>query len=249
MIVIEDWPPAALHIYTYTYIYNQSNRELACLDETWGAVVCVSQHGNETRLLLVELTLTTGQINLLVCFDFFRANMPDKMSEDKANLAKKLAEQRAKGVEGIPTTAKVRYPRAFIHHVNKGSSFLPFILLHFQICSSKSTSLSLMSMRSKTLSLQQTFLVNPYAFVPYPIVNHIIPKQKSLCSSLPLSVARWWWGGGPWDPRKPQTSSNGRSAVEGGSSADARSHLIFYLWTSKQVWRWCLLVMTMTMKM
>lgn len=33
--------------------------------------------------------------------------MPDRMSEEKANLVKKLAEQRAKGVEGIPTTAKV----------------------------------------------------------------------------------------------------------------------------------------------
>lgn len=44
--------------------------------------------------------------------------MPDKVSEEKANLAKKLAEQRAKGVEGIPTTAKVRHTRAFIDHVN-----------------------------------------------------------------------------------------------------------------------------------
>lgn len=35
--------------------------------------------------------------------------MPDKTPEEKANLAKKLAEQRAKGVEGIPTTAKVRH--------------------------------------------------------------------------------------------------------------------------------------------
>lgn len=49
----------------------------------------------------------------------YRANMPDKSSEEKANLAKKLAEQRAKGVEGIPTTAKVRHPRAFIDRVNK----------------------------------------------------------------------------------------------------------------------------------
>ena len=39
-----------------------------------------------------------------------RANMSDKASEEKANLAKKLAEQRAKGVEGIPTTAKVSSP-------------------------------------------------------------------------------------------------------------------------------------------
>ncbi|KAG7229540.1 hypothetical protein INR49_031964 [Caranx melampygus] len=37
-----------------------------------------------------------------------RANMPDKTSEEKANLAKKLAEQRAKGIEGIPTTAKLK---------------------------------------------------------------------------------------------------------------------------------------------
>lgn len=44
--------------------------------------------------------------------------MPDKTSEEKANLAKKLAEQRAKGVEGIPTTAKVRHSRAFIDYVN-----------------------------------------------------------------------------------------------------------------------------------
>lgn len=42
--------------------------------------------------------------------------MPDKVSEEKANLAKKLAEQRAKGVEGIPTTAKVRHPKAFINN-------------------------------------------------------------------------------------------------------------------------------------
>ncbi|CAG13971.1 unnamed protein product, partial [Tetraodon nigroviridis] len=34
--------------------------------------------------------------------------MPEKTSEEKANLAKKLAEQRAKGVEGIPTTAKLK---------------------------------------------------------------------------------------------------------------------------------------------
>ncbi|KAI4826561.1 hypothetical protein KUCAC02_030007, partial [Chaenocephalus aceratus] len=37
-----------------------------------------------------------------------RANMPDKATEEKANIAKKLAEQRAKGVEGIPTTAKLK---------------------------------------------------------------------------------------------------------------------------------------------
>uniref|UniRef100_A0A674NVJ2 Voltage-dependent L-type calcium channel subunit alpha n=1 Tax=Takifugu rubripes TaxID=31033 RepID=A0A674NVJ2_TAKRU len=37
-----------------------------------------------------------------------KANMPDKTPEEKANLAKKLAEQRAKGVEGIPTTAKLK---------------------------------------------------------------------------------------------------------------------------------------------
>uniref|UniRef100_A0A8D3E8J1 Voltage-dependent L-type calcium channel subunit alpha n=1 Tax=Scophthalmus maximus TaxID=52904 RepID=A0A8D3E8J1_SCOMX len=37
-----------------------------------------------------------------------RADIPDKVSEEKANLAKKLAEQRAKGIEGIPTTAKLK---------------------------------------------------------------------------------------------------------------------------------------------
>jgi hypothetical protein len=36
-----------------------------------------------------------------------RANMPDKATEEKALLAKKLAAERAK-IEGIPTTAKVR---------------------------------------------------------------------------------------------------------------------------------------------
>lgn len=41
--------------------------------------------------------------------------MPDKMPEEKANLAKKLAEQRAKCVEGISTTAKVRHTKA--HHI------------------------------------------------------------------------------------------------------------------------------------
>lgn len=45
--------------------------------------------------------------------------MPDKASEEKANLAKKLAEQRAKGVEGIPTTAKVRHSKALINYVNE----------------------------------------------------------------------------------------------------------------------------------
>ncbi|RVE72858.1 hypothetical protein OJAV_G00043220 [Oryzias javanicus] len=37
-----------------------------------------------------------------------RPNMSDKATEEKALLAKKLAEQRAKGVEGIPTTAKLK---------------------------------------------------------------------------------------------------------------------------------------------
>ncbi|TNN31585.1 Dihydropyridine-sensitive L-type skeletal muscle calcium channel subunit alpha-1 [Liparis tanakae] len=47
-----------------------------------------------------------------------RANMPDKASEEKANLAKKLAEQRAKGVEVIPTTAKLKIDE-FESHVNE----------------------------------------------------------------------------------------------------------------------------------
>ena len=42
------------------------------------------------------------------CVASLRANMPDKAAEEKAFLAKKLADQRAKGIEGIPTTAKVR---------------------------------------------------------------------------------------------------------------------------------------------
>ncbi|KAG7495273.1 dihydropyridine-sensitive L-type skeletal muscle calcium channel subunit alpha-1-like [Solea senegalensis] len=37
-----------------------------------------------------------------------RASIPDKVSEEKANLAKKLAEQRAKGIECMPTTAKLK---------------------------------------------------------------------------------------------------------------------------------------------
>ncbi|KAM6979676.1 calcium channel, voltage-dependent, L type, alpha 1S subunit, a, partial [Aplochiton taeniatus] len=46
-----------------------------------------------------------------------RANMPDKAAEEKALLAKKLAEQRAK-VEGIPTTAKLKIDE-FESHVNE----------------------------------------------------------------------------------------------------------------------------------
>lgn len=46
----------------------------------------------------------SNHVNVLIG----RANLPSKTSEEKANLAKKLAEQRAKGVEGIPTTAKVK---------------------------------------------------------------------------------------------------------------------------------------------
>ena len=45
--------------------------------------------------------------------------MPDKTAEEKANLAKKLAEQRAKGAEGIPTTAKVKHTHTHTHtHAN-----------------------------------------------------------------------------------------------------------------------------------
>lgn len=50
--------------------------------------------------------------------------MPDKTPEEKANLAKKLAEQRAKGVEGIPTTAKVR------HKNPKNVSYLIFVCVY-----------------------------------------------------------------------------------------------------------------------
>ncbi len=42
----------------------------------------------------------------LVC-SWCRENLPDKAEEEKAMLAKKLAEQRAK-IDGIPTTAKVK---------------------------------------------------------------------------------------------------------------------------------------------
>lgn len=44
------------------------------------------------------------QYHILHC----RANHPDKTEEEKALMAKKLAEQRAK-TEGIPTTAKVNF--------------------------------------------------------------------------------------------------------------------------------------------
>lgn len=60
--------------------------------------------------------------------------MPEKTSEEKANLAKKLAEQRAKGVEGIPTTAKVKQEKAphfYCMHI-----YLTVHLFFFsQICS------------------------------------------------------------------------------------------------------------------
>lgn len=108
--------------------------------------------------------------------------MPDKLSDEKANLAKKLAEQRAKGVEGIPTTAKVKHPNALVM-LSSPSLFphpaTPFIilLLHFQTRSSKLMSLSLMSMRSKTHSLQQISQVN---------LNATIPDTKSfICKDMP----------------------------------------------------------------
>lgn len=88
--------------------------------------------------------------------------MHDKTPEEKANLAKKLAEQRAKGIEGIPTTAKVRHNnpiKRFISYLCL-CIYLSVQLFYFKICSSKLMNLSSMSMRSKTLSLQQTFLVN-----------------------------------------------------------------------------------------
>uniref|UniRef100_A0AAQ4RGE8 Voltage-dependent L-type calcium channel subunit alpha n=1 Tax=Gasterosteus aculeatus aculeatus TaxID=481459 RepID=A0AAQ4RGE8_GASAC len=60
--------------------------------------VCVSsQNSTSTLKTTISDKMTIKQ-----------ANMPDKASEEKANLAKKLAEQRAKGVEGIPTTAKLK---------------------------------------------------------------------------------------------------------------------------------------------
>ena len=52
--------------------------------------------------------------------------MPDKTAEEKANLAKKLAEQRAKGAEGIPTTAKVKHT-----HTRKRIMFIGCIFIYF----------------------------------------------------------------------------------------------------------------------
>lgn len=59
--------------------------------------------------------------------------MPDKTSEEKANLAKKLAEQRAKGVEGIPTTAKVKHKK--VQRIYCMYMYLSVHLFLFQICS------------------------------------------------------------------------------------------------------------------
>lgn len=81
----------------------------------------VSSHCSHPRTMRPNLRRfihTSSDLIQLSCL-INRANMPDKASEEKANLAKKLAEQRAKGLEGIPTTAKVRHTIAFIDHVNK----------------------------------------------------------------------------------------------------------------------------------
>lgn len=118
-----------------------------------------------------------------------RANMPDKLSDEKANLAKKLAEQRAKGVEGIPTTAKVKHPYLMVmlsSHSLLPQPATPFIvlLLHFQTCSSKLTSLSLMSMRSKTHSLQQISQVNLNATIPESFICKDMPRSHCFCFML-----------------------------------------------------------------
>lgn len=117
-----------------------------------------------------------------------RANMPDKLSDEKANLAKKLAEQRAKGVEGIPTTAKVNYPNALVMlpPVPLPHTATPFniSLLHFQTCSSKLMSLSLMSMRSKTHSLQQISQVNLNATIPESFICKDMPRTHCFCFML-----------------------------------------------------------------
>ncbi|KAJ8412089.1 hypothetical protein AAFF_G00143560 [Aldrovandia affinis] len=64
-----------------------------------------------------------------------RANLPDKAEEEKALLAKKLAEQRAK-IEGIPTTAKLKVDE-FESNVNEIKD--PFPLLIFPVMMRKRT--------------------------------------------------------------------------------------------------------------
>ncbi|TDH14506.1 hypothetical protein EPR50_G00044680 [Perca flavescens] len=77
--------------------------------EDWNAVMYdgIMAHGGPT---MPGILVSIYFIILFVCGNCIlkEANMPDKASEEKANLAKKLAEQRAKGVEGIPTTAKLK---------------------------------------------------------------------------------------------------------------------------------------------
>lgn len=167
-----------------------------------------------------------------VCLFVFRANLPDKASEEKANLAKKLAEQRAKGIEVIPTTAKVRPSRSLLNSWMDGLIHLDVIF----ICSWRSMSLSPTSMRSKIPSLQRTSLVSLWELFLFP------KRRKKYWISFnllcPPLLLRWRWGGGPWHTREPQTSSNGRSAAKRGGGAHARSQFLFYLWTSEQVqWR------------
>lgn len=73
---------------------------------------------------------STGRVDAYRELLDVRENMPDKTSEEKANLAKKLAEQRAKGVEGIPTTAKVNLDKSppFSLYVSPCSSVFLFQL-------------------------------------------------------------------------------------------------------------------------
>lgn len=58
-----------------------------------------------------------------------RENLPDKGEEEKALLAKKLAEQRAK-IEGIPTTAKVRRPMPEKHRDRRKNNLLILFISH-----------------------------------------------------------------------------------------------------------------------
>uniref|UniRef100_A0A4W6EB46 Voltage-dependent L-type calcium channel subunit alpha n=1 Tax=Lates calcarifer TaxID=8187 RepID=A0A4W6EB46_LATCA len=117
--------------------------------EDWNAVMYdgIMAHGGPS---MPGILVSIYFIILFVCGNFILLNVflaiaVDNLAEaESLTLAqkekaeekkrKKLAEQRAKGIEGIPTTAKVSHP--IIDHVNKSCStnyynnpFLPFICL------------------------------------------------------------------------------------------------------------------------
>lgn len=110
--------------------------------------------------------------------------MSDKMSEEKVNLAKKLAEQRAKGVEGIPTTAKVMYPWTISNH----NIFLYFLLFNI--------SFSNMQLKIDEFESNVNEIKDPFPPADFPgkfqclstviIMSNSISKQNTLCLSLTL---------------------------------------------------------------